>query len=443
MIRSRHCHLEVFIAGTHAGELRISPEGALSFAYDPSYVGPDLSLILPFSTQEYSGREVHAWFDNLLPDNSQVRQGMAIESGTSTGLFPLLSYFGLELPGAVQIVAPNNLDALLTQTEGYVQISPETIGERLINIISAENENRARSWAHSEERWSLGGMQTKIAFREFEGRWYECTGKSASNVIIKPGAWGMPRQALIECITMNLAERCGLPAATTQLMSFADMDALVVQRYDRFTSPESGLVSRIHQEDFCQATGTVAECKYAADGGPSALEIMALLESAQDNSRKRFVDAILFNYLTASTDAHAKNYSLLHLRDSEFVLAPLYDLASAAPYLKRGKTYRLAMAIGGENRLGWLRRSSLEKFAKTNHCDIETLLDRTEELAETIKDNLEDVINEQQQQDGVDEVASTLIPRITALCNAAQRNIRSDASHFKPIDITRYGHTIE
>ncbi len=434
--------LEVFVAGAHAGELRLSPEGALSFAYDSSYQGPDLSVALPVSRQVFTGKTVHAWFDNLLPDSPQVRQGMAAEAGTSTGTFPLLSYFGLDLPGAVQTVAPDNLGALLDRPLGYIQIAPSDIAQRLCEIVASESESRARSWARSEERWSLGGMQTKIALREFNGHWYECTGASASNVIVKPGVWGLSHQALAECVTMNLAARCGLPVAATRLTSFDGVDALVSQRYDRFTSPTSGLVTRIHQEDLCQATGTMPSCKYAADGGPSAPEIMELLAPAQDRSRARFIDALLFNYLTASTDAHAKNYSVLHPRGSEFALAPLYDLASAAPYLTRGKTYRLAMSIGGENRVGWLRRSSLERFARANRCDLQALIDRTEELAEAVKGNVEGALNEQRAQAGIDEVACALVPRITALCNAAMRNIRADHAHFEPVDIARYGRAI-
>lgn len=282
-------------------------------------------------------------------------------------------------------------------------------------------------------------MQTKLALRELNGRWYECTGGSASNVIVKPGAAGLTHQALVECITMNLAARCGLPVARTSLETFDGTTALVARRYDRFTSADTGAITRIHQEDFCQATATTAACKYAADGGPSAPEILSILTRANDESAKRFVDALLFNYLTASTDAHAKNYSVLHLQGSDFVLAPLYDLASAAPYLQRGRTYRTAMALGGENRVGWLRRSSLKRFAESNQMSFSGLVDRTEELAEAIKENLDAAINALGTASGIDEVASVLIPRIQALCNATQRNIRVDAKHFKPADITRYG----
>lgn len=434
-----HRHLEVFVVGKHAGELRMSSEGELSFTYASDYDGPNLSVSLPFSDTTYEGRVVHAWFDNLLPDDRQVRIGMAAEAKSSTGVFPLLCHFGLDLPGAVQVVAPDNLSSLYRRETGYVQLTRAQISERLGRIAEAEKEHRARAWAQSEEHWSLGGMQTKLALREWNGQWFECLGASASNVIVKPGAWGLRNQALVECITMNLARRCGIPAAPVRLESFEGVSALVVQRYDRFTSTDTGVVTRIHQEDFCQAMGTMPTRKYAADGGPSALGIMEILKSAEGNSRNRFVDALLFNYLTASTDAHAKNYSLLHPEGNRFMLAPLYDVASAAPYLKKGKIYHLAMSIGGENRLGWLRKSSLQRFAKANGLKLSALIDRTSELAEAIKHNLEPALNAQGQWEGIDELACTLLPRISALCNATERNVNCEGIHFKPVDITRFG----
>lgn len=435
----QHRHLEVFVTGRHAGELRMSPEDAISFAYDADYDGPDLSIAMPFARTPYEGKSVHAWFDNLLPDDRQVRLGMAAEAKSSTGVFPLLQHFGLDLPGAVQTVAPDDLPSFYQREKGYAQLTRALIAERLARIAEAESEHRARTWARSEEHWSLGGMQTKIALRRWNDQWYECLGASASNVIVKPGAWGLARQALVECLTMDLARRCGLPAASVHLESFDGVPALVAQRYDRFTSPNTGAITRIHQEDFCQATGTAPTRKYAADGGPSALDIMEALKAAEGNSRGRFVDALLFNYLTASTDAHAKNYSLLHPDSHRFLLAPLYDLASAAPYLKKGKIYHLAMSIGGENRLGWLRKSSLRRFAEANKIDPAVLTNRTIELAEAVKSNLEPCLNAQSGCEGVDELASVLIPRIAALCNATQRNITCESIHFKPVDITRFG----
>jgi len=49
--------------------------------------------------------------------------------------------------------------------------------------------------------------------------------------------------------------------------------------------------------------------------------------------------------LVGGTDAHAKNYSVL-LRGPRVALAPLYDVASYAPYLKQGESLRSSMKVG-------------------------------------------------------------------------------------------------
>jgi serine/threonine-protein kinase HipA len=66
-----------------------------------------------------------------------------------------------------------------------------------------------------------------------------------------------------------------------------------------------------------------------------------------DDAVNRFADALIWNWLIAGTDAHAKNYSLL-LADDQVRLAPLYDVASALPYGSHEKKLRLAMTIGGD-----------------------------------------------------------------------------------------------
>lgn len=55
------------------------------------------------------------------------------------------------------------------------------------------------------------------------------------------------------------------------------------------------------------------------------------------------VDAVIFNWAIGNSDAHGKNFSLLHAADG-LRLAPLYDLVSTAVY--PGLDRDLAMAIG-------------------------------------------------------------------------------------------------
>ncbi|WP_165248317.1 HipA domain-containing protein [Adlercreutzia sp. ZJ141] len=428
--------LEVRIAGNPAGELFMNNEGLFSFTYRPDYAGPDLSICFPSSQRKHEGKGVFAWFENLLPDDERIRRGMASKAGVDTAVFFLLAHFGLDLPGAVQVISPE-AQARTFQESSYSQLTPNQIEERLHRIAEAEEANRAWSWTAESEHWSLGGMQTKLALREFNGNWFECLGSAASNVIVKPGITRLKSQAVDECVTMRLAKYCGLPVAETRIVHFGEQEAIAVKRYDRFTLPKSGEVVRIHQEDLCQATGTVSSKKYAMDGGPTSADVVSLLKTAGDKSLERFIDALLFNYLTASTDAHAKNYSVLHPDGSHFTLAPLYDVASMAPYMEPNRTYRTAMSIGGENRIGWLRKSSLERFATLHQLDANTLVQRTEQLAETIKDNIEHAVNDFEDEACIDELASRLIPRITALCSATQHNVTLSGKRFQPIDIAR------
>ena len=93
---------------------------------------------------------------------------------------------------------------------------------------------------------------------------------------------------------------------------------------------------RMHQEDLCQALGLTPDFKYQKEGWrlPS---FRALAELLEVNSlwpgldRLAGAQAAVFHFLMGNADAHAKNISLLHVRDG-MRLAPLYDVVSTAVY---------------------------------------------------------------------------------------------------------------
>lgn len=95
----------------------------------------------------------------------------------------------------------------------------------------------------------------------------------------------------------------------------------------------------------------------------------------------RFVDALAFNWIIAGTDAHAKSYSLL-LAGRQVRLAPLYDVASALPYddmyLPR---LRMAMRIGGEDRVERISGRHWRRFAEANRLDPDEIVTRVDTLA--------------------------------------------------------------
>ena len=124
-----------------------------------------------------------------------------------------------------------------------------------------------------------------------------------------------------------------------------------MQRFDRelLTGPEHPH-HRLHQEDLCQALGLTPDFKYQKEGWqlPSYRALADLLDEHSPSpglDRLAGAQAAVFHYLLGNADAHAKNISLLHVRDG-VRLAPLYDVVCTAVYADLST--ELALSIGDE-----------------------------------------------------------------------------------------------
>jgi serine/threonine-protein kinase HipA len=107
---------------------------------------------------------------------------------------------------------------------------------------------------------------------------------------------------------------------------------LVVERYDRRRQSD-GKLSRVHQEDFCQATATPPSRKYENQGGPSLRDIAEILQTtALPDSIGEFFATLMVNVILANSDAHAKNFALMLEPGAPIRLAPRYDLISTFRY---------------------------------------------------------------------------------------------------------------
>jgi serine/threonine-protein kinase HipA len=125
---------------------------------------------------------------------------------------------------------------------------------------------------------------------------------------------------------------------------------LEIQRYDRRIN--GGQITRIHQEDFCQVLGFLARRKYQQDGGPKIRDCYTAIikySTQAPADANKFVEQIMFNYLIGNTDAHAKNFSLLH-RDGALLLSPAYDLVSTEVYPEKDISREIAMTINGKGK---------------------------------------------------------------------------------------------
>ena len=421
--------LEVSISGTPCGLLHEDSHGALSFEYLPAYRGVPLSLSMPIGLAKYNDRVVRPYLMGLLPDSETTRESIAAAYEISgDNPFRLLGVIGLDCPGAVQIFDPDDTQPFARDDE-LVPISDAEIAARLSDI----RQDAAAAWTgkpSTEGHWSLGGCQAKITLRQKEGQWFECPGASATTHILKPGVEGMGHQALVEYLSMRIADTIGLPVAHVTYRFFRDEPAIIIERYDRQVSVD-GTVTRIHQEDLCQALSVSPARKYADQRGPTTPKIIDLLKrtgvNAADNVY-RFVLYLFFNYLIGATDAHAKNHSLLFESAQNIVLAPLYDVASIAPYRSltpsKRKPLRAALSIGGENRFGMLSAEHVAKMVRD--CGLEALgldddllMGRLRMMAQLIPSATDKVIEEAKVLDsaGIESVGSRMSREIRANCS--------------------------
>ncbi|MCB2413937.1 HipA domain-containing protein [Demequina sp. TTPB684] len=351
--------LDVYIHERLAGSLVRARDRSVTFVYDAQYADdPEttaLSLSMPKSRLVHSDDLAGSWLANLLPDGEKKLERIAASVGTrSIQPFDLLARIGHDVAGAVQVFAegktPQDDPGLVERAESH--IADELRGLR------ADPDYVPNEFG----RWSLAGQQGKIALVLTEGRWYAPTGTAASTHILKIGPDGIADGDLAEFVTLRAAHFCGIRAPFAWLHRFVDQLAVVVERYDRYVEPsrvtpegEAPQVRRIHQEDMCQVLGVRPGLKYQSDGGPSAKEIADALWLLPARSREvsvqRFAQLLIFNALTYSPDAHAKNYSVL-LQGSEVTFAPAYDLMSNAVRLDLMRTRhetKLAMKTAASN----------------------------------------------------------------------------------------------
>ncbi|MGH6946183.1 MAG: type II toxin-antitoxin system HipA family toxin [Kiloniellales bacterium] len=399
--------LVALLDGREAGVVR-QAKGRLSFRYEDSWRDASgaypLSLSLPLAAREHGHAAIDAYLWGLLPDNELILGRWAKRFQVSArNPFALIGKVGEDCAGAAQFATPDRLDSLKGQGDGDIAwLSEAEIAKRL-RALQAD----AAAWRMPRDtgQFSLPGAQPKTALY-FDGqRWGVPSGRAPTTHILKPPTGDLDGHVENEHLCLALARALGLPAASSELRSFEDVTAIVVERYDRVRAPaNASRLHRVHQEDFCQALGRLPGAKYQSDGGPGPREIVELLRAvtftgearrktggrpAADEDVATFVDALIFNWLIGGTDAHAKNYALLIGGGGLVRLAPLYDVASILGYpdIDTHKA-KLAMKIGGQYRLRRIGLPEWLKLARELRLDAEETIERIRELAEALPDKL-------------------------------------------------------
>ncbi len=346
---------------------------------------------MPLARHVHSDTVVRPFLWGLLPDNERVLERWAQTYHVSAGNpFALLRHVGEDCAGAAQFVRPERVDAVLNGEGGVKWLGESDMADRLRTLRADPT-----SWhVHNSGQFSLAGAQAKMAlyFDPETSRWGEPWGATPTTHILKPAVAGLDEHDLTEHLCLAAAGRAQIPAARSSVVRFGHERAIVVERYDRVSQSLERPFGECIRRTFVRLLVFQPTMKYQNEGGPSPEQIIDLLRREIRPIRTgeahvaRFVDALAFNWIIAGTDAHAKNYSLL-LAGRQVRLAPLYDVASALPYdgmyLPR---LRMAMRVGGEDRVERVSGRHWRRFAEANRLDPDEILARVDSLAERTPD---------------------------------------------------------
>ena len=336
--------LAVYMNGYRVGTFSKATSGAHQFQYADSWLtlagSRPISLSMPLRRQGYQGAEVYNFFDNLLPDNLEVRRRVVARyHAESTQPFDLLRCIGQDSVGALQLLEP---EAPATEVR-QIEYKPLTEAE-LVQILTGYQTGMPLGMVQEVEyfRISIAGAQEKTALLYRDNRWYLPLHATPTTHIIKLPIGRLESHSYTidlsqsvenEFLCSLIAREFGLPVAECFIMQAGNIKALAVARFDRRYAADRSWIMRLPQEDFCQVLNVPSAQKYESHGGPGIVEIMATLlgSATPEQDRYLFMKAQVLFWLLAATDGHAKNFSVFIEPEGRFRLTPLYDILSLYP----------------------------------------------------------------------------------------------------------------
>lgn len=358
-IRSGNMELLISLNGIIVGTLSKDKNGGLHFSYAEAWMHRQgtrpISLSMPITKQKYSGDVVYNFFDNLLPDNPNIRNKIQARFNIGSGhAFDLLAAIGKDCVGAIQLSSQQ----------------PKAVNQLNYNVLSTQDiERLLQGYKHSplgmeideDFRISIAGAQEKTALLKVGHQWAKPTGSTPTSHIMKLPMGELPQVGIDltdscenEFICLELARAFGFSVANAEVLYFNEQKVLTVERFDRKYASDNSWLMRLPQEDFCQAMGISSAQKYQADGGPGISDSLNLLRASSNvKDRTTFFKTQIFFWLIAAIDGHGKNFSVFLEPENSYRMTPLYDVISAFPVMSKRalqpQKIKMAMSLKDRN----------------------------------------------------------------------------------------------
>ena len=380
--------LNVWWDGRIVGQFTQDRHGDIGFAYARAWLDDNkalpLSASLPKRPEPFSRRECRPFFGGLLPEESQrlvAAQALGVSPGND---FALLDRLGGDVAGALQLLPE---DQEPTEPEQLAYQQPTPLNDVGVARVLDALPTRPLLAGQEGLRLSLAGAQSKVPVVMIDGQIALPLPDQATTHILKPPIVRFPGTTENEAVVMMLAAVIGLDVALVETRFAEGRPFLLVERYDRVRD-DSGIVRRIHQEDFCQALSIPPEAKYASEGGPTFKDCFELLRRVSERPATdimKLLDAAIFNLIVGNADAHGKNFSILY-DDQGPRMAPLYDLLSTVAYPDFSP--KMAMRMGRRATLAEMDADGWKAFAKEIGVGLPLVRRRVTELADATRQSI-------------------------------------------------------
>lgn len=401
-------HLSVRLNGRPVGQLTQDAAGRLSFSYD-ARADQALSLSMPVREASYGPEVCDAFFGALLPSGA-ARDASARQAGVAASdTFTLLAAIGYDCAGAVSLHDPAEPPRL---EEGYpLDVDPLSEAELAAHLRALPS--RPFLLGAGDFRLTLAGAAPKVPVCIQNGRPALPRLGTPTTHILKPALDGHADTTLNEYLCLRLARALGVEAPDAELQQADGIRYLLVTRFDR-AMRRDGRLTRIHQENLCQALGTAGDADHGA-----CFELMMRF-GAPARPVARLLRRVVFNVLIGNVHAHARHYALLHAEDGTKAMAPVFGVMSAAPY--PDAPAELAMAIGGERRLDRLRREHWQRFAQEANLSFAMVTRALSYVSETLLGAIADerAAMASAEADALLDAIDTHVRGVMARCQAAE-----------------------
>lgn len=367
------------------------------FCYSESYISnPDnipVSHSLQFQTLPFTPEQTRNYFEGLLPEGYTRKTVANWLHADEKNYLQILAALGKECLGALKVID-------VTDTE-IIPCSYEKLSLEQVRALAQEGATKSAELV-TKSHLSLTGASGKVGlyYHESERQWYLPIGSAPSTHIVKQSHVRLNAIVQNEQLAIQTAKKLGIQVPDSFIINtgnYTDGDILfATARYDRVWSDESTLNCgfpmplRLHQEDFGQALGIASSAKYEPSGANYMKDMFDLIrryssEPIQD--QLKLWDMIIFNFLIGNTDAHVKNFSLLHSFNPKTVrLAPAYDLISTTSY--KSSTRDMSFHIGGKISIDEINRSIFAGAAKEVGIGLRMAIQRFDTIAQEFEQAL-------------------------------------------------------